>query len=319
MQISINIKAQRTEDPGIGTSFEKPLDRLVGKDGSFMVERGGSVGSLREGFIALVTMSVGRLIGTFVFGYLGMNLLFGTIYMLLGVEHIGNADATSLASRWLSAVGMSIQTLTTVGYGSLYPDSTGAWIVAAVEGVFGILGFSLISAVIFARFARPNTRLAYSDKALIAPFKDGWALMLRLANKRSTLLLEVEARLMLVMADVDDQGERLNYYAMKLQLDKVNFMPLTWTVVHPITPESPLAGMTEAELRRRRAEVILMLKGVDEGYMQQVYTRHSYRFDEIAWGGRYVRAFGSQNGSMRLDLEKLHAFTPVEAPERLPS
>lgn len=319
MEIAINTKAQRTEDPGIGTSFEKPLDRLVGKDGSFMVDRAGQVASLREGFIALVTMPIGRLIMTFVGGYLSMNLLFGSLYMLMGVENVGNANMTTLASRWLSAIGMSIQTLTTVGYGSLYPDSTGAWIIAAVEGVFGILGFSLISAVIFARFARPNTRLAYSEKALIAPFKDGWALMLRLANRRSTLLLEVEARMMLVMADMDDQGERLNYYVMKLQLDRVSFLPLTWTVVHPITADSPLAGMTEEELRKRRAEVILILKGVDEGYMQHVYTRHSYRFDEIAWGGRYVRAFGSKDGSMRLDLEKLHEFTVVEAPQRLPS
>ncbi len=319
MEIAFRTKAPRTEDPGIGTSFEKPLDRLVGKDGSFMVSRAGQGSSLREGFIALVTMPLWRLLITFMVGYLGMNLLFGSLYMLIGVGNIGNADMSSLGSRWLGAIGMSIQTLTTVGYGSLYPDAPIAWVVAAIEGVFGILGFSLISAVIFARFARPNTRLAYSDTALIAPFKDGWAFMLRLANKRSTLLLEVEARMMLVMADVDDQGERLNYYNMKLQLEKVNFMPLTWTVVHPITPESPLAGMSEKDLHDRRAEVILILKGVDEGYMQQVFTRHSYRYDEIAWGGRYVRAFSAKNGAMQLDLEKLSAFTSVDAPTQLPS
>jgi inward rectifier potassium channel len=121
------------------------------------------------------------------------------------------------------------------------------------------------------------------------------------------------------MADVDDQGERLNYYNLKLQLDKVSFMPLSWTLVHPITPESPLAGVTYQDLIARRAEAILVLKGIDEGYMQQVITRHSFRFDEIVWGGRYVRAFSSKDGTMRLDLNKLSDFTPVEAPERLPS
>ncbi len=319
MDLAFRTKALRTDDPGIGSSFEKPLDRLVGKDGNFTVRRVGQASSLREGFIALVTMPLWRLLITFIVGYLGMNLLFGSLYMLIGVENVGNADMTTLGSRWLGAIGMSIQTLTTVGYGSLYPDAPIAWVVAAIEGVFGILGFSLISAVIFARFARPNTRLAYSDTALIAPFKDGWAFMLRLANKRSTLLLEVEARLMLVMADVDDQGERLNYYNMKLQLERVNFMPLTWTVVHPITPESPLAGLSEKDLHQRRAEVILILKGIDEGYMQQVFTRHSYRYDEIAWGGRYVRAFSAKNGAMQLDLEKLSEFTPIDMPERLPT
>ncbi|MEO8591428.1 MAG: ion channel [Flavobacteriales bacterium] len=312
-------KAQSTQDPGIGTSFERPLDRLVGKDGSFHVNRIGQLSGLREGFIALATMPMWRLVLTFIGAYLTMNLVFGSLYMLIGVENLGNADMTSLAGKWMSAIGMSVQTLTTVGYGSLYPHSTSTWTLAAIEGVFGILGFSLISAVIYARFARPTTRLAYSDMALIAPFKEGWSLQMRLANKRSTLLVEIEARMLMVMADVDEHGERLNYYNLKLQFDKVSFLPLSWTLVHPITPESPLAGVTHEELTRRRAEVIIILTGVDEGYMQQVITRHSFRYDEIVWGGRYVRPFSAKDGSMRMDLAKLSEFTVVKAPEHLPN
>ncbi len=317
--MAFKTRAERTEDPGIGTSFERPLERVMARDGKFKVDRIGQVSGLREGFIGLATMPAWRLVLTFVLGYLSMNLVFGSLYMLIGVEHLGNADLSSLTGKWVSAIGMSVQTLTTVGYGSLYPHSPATWVLAAVEGVFGILGFSLISAVIYARFARPTTRLAYSDKALVAPFRDGWSLQLRLANRRTTLLMEVEARLMLVMADVDDHGERLNYYNLKLQLEKVSFMPLSWTIVHPITPESPLAGISYQELVQRRGEVILVLKGIDEGYMQQVFTRHSFRFDEIVWGGRYARAFSSKDGSLLLDLNKLSEFTPVDAPERLPS
>lgn len=317
--MAFKTRAIRTEDPGIGTSFERPLERVMARDGRFKVDRIGQISGLREGFVALATMPTWRLVLTFILGYLSMNLLFGTLYIMVGVEHLGNADLTSWITRWISAIGMSVQTLTTVGYGSLYPNSPATWLLAAVEGVFGILGFSLISAVIYARFARPTTRIAYGDKALIAPFKDGWSFQLRMANRRTSLLMEVEARLMLVMADVDDQGERLNYYNLKLQLDKVSFLPLSWTIVHPITPESPLAGISYEEMVQRRAEVILVLKAIDEGYMQQVITRHSFRFDEIVWGGRYVRAFTSKDGSMRLDLNKLSDFTPVEAPERLPT
>lgn len=317
--LAFKTRAVRVEDPGIGTTFERPLERLMAKDGKFKVDRIGQVSGMREGFVALATMPIWRLVLTFVMGYLTMNLIFGSLYMLIGVEQMGNANMTTLTTRWMSAIGMSVQTLTTVGYGSLFPNSPATWGLAAVEGVFGILGFSLISAVIYARFARPNTRIAYSDKALIAPFKEGWSLQLRLANRRTTMLMEIEARLMLVMADVDEQGERLNYYNLKLQFDRVSFLPLSWTLVHPILPESPLAGITNADLIERRAEVILVLKGIDEGYMQQVITRHSFRFDEIVWGGRYVRAFSAKDGSMRLDLNKLSDFTPLDAPERMPS
>jgi inward rectifier potassium channel len=311
--------ARRTDDPGLASSFDRPLDRLMSKDGSFRIDRVGRLTGPSEGFVALATMPTARLVATFVAGYLVMNLVFGSLYMLVGVEHIGNADLGSLGGRWLSAVGMSVQTLTTVGYGSLYPTSAATWLLAACEGVFGILGFSLIAAVIFARFARPTARLAYSSHALIAPFRDGWSLQVRLANRRNALLVEVEARLLMAMADVDATAERLQYFTLPLQIDKVSFLPLSWTIVHPITPESPLAGMSLGDLRTRRAELLLIVKGIDEGYMQPVITRHSFRYDEIAWGGRFVKAYGVRDGAARLELSKISDYTPEPAPERLPS
>src|SRR4029077_19084943 len=125
----------------------------------------------------------------------------GSLYMAIGVEQLGNANLSTLGTRWLSAIGMSVQTLTPVGYGSLYPTTAATWLLAAIEGVFGILSFSMISALLYTRFARPTAKLAYSSQALVAPFKDGWSLQLRVANRRSTLLVEIEARLMLVMQD----------------------------------------------------------------------------------------------------------------------
>ena len=309
-------ESHRTEDPGIGTTFGQPLDRLLQRDGAFAVDRIGEARGLREGFIALATMRGPRLVLVIIATYLTLNLTFGSIYMLVGVEHLGNADLHSLGSRWLSAIGMSVQTLTTVGYGSLYPTDVVTWLIAAVEGVFGILGFSLTSAIIYTRFARPTTRLVYSDRALIAPFRGGWSLQLRVANRRRSLLVEIEARLIFVLAD-PQQPDRLEYFGLPLQFSTISFLPLTWTLVHPITPDSPLAGMTAADLTARRAEVIVILKGVDEGYMQPVITRHSFRFDEIVWGGRFTRAFSGEGGRMRLDLDGLSRFTPVEAPERM--
>ena len=291
----------------------------MAKDGSFRVDRIGRLTGLSEGFISLATMPLGRLVATFIAAYLTLNVVFGSFYMLIGVERIGNADLSSLGGRWLSAIGMSVQTLTTVGYGSLYPTSVATWTLAAVEGVFGILWFSLIAAVIYARFARPTTRLADSTHALVAPFKDGWSLQIRIANRRDTLLVEIEARVLLAMADRDGGAERLTYFNLPLQIDRVSFLPLSWTMVHPITAESPLAGMSHEDLEQRRAEVLIIIKGIDEGYMQPVITRHSFRYDEIVWGGRYVRAYGVENGEARLYLSKLSDYTPEPAPERLPS
>jgi len=292
---------------------------MLGKDGKFQVERNSAVVGFLDGFTELTTMSVRRLLFTIFLGYFLLNGIFACLYMLVGVEHIGNADLGSQAGRWMTAVGMSLETLTTVGYGSVYPNSPGAWWVAGVEGVFGILSFSLIGAVIFARFARPKPKLAHSAEALLAPFKEGWSLQIRVANRRSTLLSEVEARLILVMAEVETDAGHLSYYTLPLQFDRVSFLPLSWTVVHFIDAESPLAGMSRADLQARRAEMILTIKGVEEVYMQTVISRMSYRWDEIVWGGRFIRSFSAKNGSMHLDLDRISEHTLVEAPERLPS
>jgi inward rectifier potassium channel len=305
-------------DPGIATAFERPLDRLMDKDGSFRVSRDRRLAGLNEGFVSLATMPALLLVATFVGAYLTMNLLFGSIYMTIGVERLGNADLSTLGTRWMSAIGMSIQTLTTVGYGSLYPANPATWLVAAVEGVFGILGFSLIAAVIFARFAKPRPSLAFSTHALLAPFRDGWSVQIRVANRRDTLLVEVEARLLLAIADLDGNQERLNYFTLPLQIDRISFLPLSWTIVHPIAADSPLAGMSNAELTARRAELLLILKGVDEAYMQTVIARHSFRYDEIVWGGRFVRAYGVEDGEARLYLSKISDYQAEPAPERLP-
>ena len=290
----------------------------MNKDGSFRVSREGRLAGLSEGFVALATMPLARLVATFVAIYLSMNVLFGSIYMALGVEQLGNADLSSTGGRWMSAIGMSIQTLTTVGYGSLYPASPATWLIAAVEGVFGIIGFSMIAAVIFARFAKPTPRLAFSAQALLAPFRDGWSLQVRLANRRDTLLVEVEARLLLAMADVDGRQERLSYFTLPLQIDRISFLPLSWTIVHPINADSPLTGMSMDDLAARRAELLLIVKGVDEAYMQTVIARHSFRYDEIVWGARFVRAYGVEDGEARLYLSKIGDYQAEPAPERLP-
>ncbi|MEO5585665.1 MAG: hypothetical protein ABIQ75_09435, partial [Flavobacteriales bacterium] len=161
--------------------------------------------------------------------------------------------------------------------------------------------------------------LAHSDIALLSPFQESWALMFRVANRRSTLLSDVEAKLMLVLSDGEVGKERLSYFNLPLQMSGISYLPLTWTVVHPLNAESPMAGMSHKELELRRAEMILTIKGFDEVYMQPVITRMSYRWDEIVWGGRFTKAFSSKNGIMQLELERISEHTTEEAPEHLPS
>src|SRR4051812_17914207 len=93
--------ASSANDPGIATSFERPLERLMSKDGTFRIHRDERATGLSEGFVALATMPAPRLIATVIATYLTLNLVFGSCYMLIGVDAIGNADMSSMGSRWL--------------------------------------------------------------------------------------------------------------------------------------------------------------------------------------------------------------------------
>jgi inward rectifier potassium channel len=308
-----------TEDPGIGSSFERPLDRLLGADGKFRVQRLGAQSRLYESFGTLVTMRWGWFILLLLLGFVLVNLLFTGLFLGIGAEYIVNAQLDSFKGRFYSALFLSTQTLTTVGYGNYYPGSPLTWAVAMGEAMVGVICFGAIAAIFYARIARPVARMLFCQRALVAPYKEGWSLQVRVANLRSALLMDVEARVLLVLADVDDQGERINYYNLKLEIERIQFMPLSWNIVHAVTPDSPLAGLSMEDLREHRAELLVVVKGMDEAYSQMVHSRHSYLFSEIVWGGRFVRAFApNPQGGVVLDLRKVHAYRSVPAPPHLP-
>ncbi|HWQ35629.1 MAG TPA: hypothetical protein VNQ79_22470 [Blastocatellia bacterium] len=73
------------------------------------------------------------------------------------------------------------------------------------------------------------------------------------------------------------------FYPLELERDKVAFFPLSWTVVHPISEDSPLWQKGPAELAAMDAEFLILLTGIDETFSQTVHARSSYRHDEIVW------------------------------------
>jgi inward rectifier potassium channel len=85
--------------------------------------------------------------------------------------------------------------------------------------------------------------------------------------------------------------------------------PLTWTVVHPVDRESPLAGKSAADLEELQTEFMVLVKAWDETFSQTVHQRYSYRYNEIVWGGRFAPAFSiDDTGDLRVDVNKVGAY-----------
>ena len=162
------------QDLGLGGKLsERSHARLLNRDGSFNVRR-SSLGPFHpyNVYHTLVSLPVPRLVLLMVAGYFAANLLFATFYWLAGPDAIAGAASSPLA-RFEDCVFFSVQTLATIGYGKLVPSTRAANVLVAIEALVGLLGFAILSALLFARFARPTAKIRFSNHAVIAPYQNG--------------------------------------------------------------------------------------------------------------------------------------------------
>src|SRR5437763_12004907 len=154
-------------------------------------------------------------------------------------------------------------------------------------------------------------QIVFSDRAIVARYRGITALMVRIVNRRSNELVQLEAKVMLTRRKRGVDGER-EFIQLKLERETVIFFPLTWTIVHPIDEKSPLHGITERDLLGCDSEFLIMLNGFDETFSQTVHTRSSYTGDEVVCGAKFRSMFTSDDeGDVAVDIRKLHEFDVV--------
>jgi inward rectifier potassium channel len=160
--------------------------------------------------------------------------------------------------------------------------------------------------LVFGRFSRPVERIQFSNKMVLAPYQDGTSLQFRVANRRSNNLMEIEARVLLMTVEKTSDGPRRKYAPLVLERSNVVFLPLAWTIVHPIDDSSPLKGKTAQDLAQLQAEFLVLVRAFDDTFFQTVHVRYSYRYDQVVWGARFVPNFEvDEHGHMVLDLARL--------------
>jgi inward rectifier potassium channel len=226
----------------------------------------------------------------------------------------GDLGVTSIEHFW-DAFFFSSQTLTTVGYGRTNPIGLNANIIAAFECLLGLMSFAIMTGVLYGRFSRPQAKLVNSPNALLSPFNGGTALMFRIANGRSNQIIECEAQVL--MSYIDRETNRREFEQLTLEYKTVSALALSWTIVHPITDDSPMKGLSQQDLEEIDAEFILLFKAFDETYAQTVHSRISYASHELIWGAKFDIMFHrSDNGQGTvLEMDKIGAYKEVSLPK----
>jgi inward rectifier potassium channel len=241
--------------------------------------------------------------------YVSLNLLFAVFYSL---------DQNSIAGRtstewFLDCFFFSVQTLATVGYGHMYPQTLYGHIVSTVEIMTGIFLIAVMTGLIFVRFSRPIARVAFSNSIVIGPLNGKPTLMVRIGNENQHSMVEAEFRIMFSRdQQLVEGGDFRYFYDLKLHFDRLTIFPAAITLRHEIEESSPLYGATPESLEAERALLFVSVVGIDPVIAAAVQTQQDYSWRDIRFGHRFVEIYTQRgSGQLTVDYGRIHDTEPA--------
>ena len=306
----------QTEDPGLGEKYLDKATRLINQDGSFNIIRTGGGFHYKDSYQFLINLSWPKFLLLIVAFYFSLNIIFSLLYSMVGLNHLRGLHSGSVMDSWSDAFFFSVQTFTTVGYGGILPEGISANLIAAIEAMTGLLSFAIITGLLYGRFSRPSSRILYSRNMLIAPHEGKRSIQFRIANQRRNVLMELQATILYSHIDYSTPEPKRKYFDLRLERDSVYFFPLNWTIVHIIDENSPLYNKSLEDIRAINAEFLILIKGFDDTFSQQVHSRYSYRAEEIIEGARFTKAYSSDDqGIVLFPIQNIHNFEKTDVPQ----
>ena len=258
-----------------------------------------------------MTMTWPTLFGSYAVFFALFNLAFAAAYQLQP-SGIANLSPAGYLGRFF----FSVETLATVGYGDMHPQTVYAHLVASVEIFTGLMSLALITGMMFARFSRPTARILFARHGVVHQFDGRQTLMLRAANERQNVILEATAQLRLIRDELTTEGFRFRrIYDLPLRRSEQPMFLYGWSLMHVIDEASPLAGETRESLQAARGFLLLTIGGIDETTGQMLMSRQEYPPSTLCWNHAFVDVFlAGQDGIDRFDYSRFHDVEQITSP-----
>jgi len=260
---------------------------------------------LRDAYHSFLKLPWSAALGVIAIAFFVFNLMFAALYLEVG--GIKGADGS-----FTDALSFSVQTMATIGYGVMHPESNPANGAMIVESMFGIIFTALVTGLVFAKFSRPTTRVRCSNTAVITKFEGKDTLIFRLSNQRTNLIIEALLHVVATKTTRTVEGE-VFYKAFDLPLvrDRQVGMTRGWTVMHVVDESSPLHGMTEEDMQRDEVELNIAMTGIDSITNQSVHSVHQFMSGQIKHGYRFKDTLSElPNGDLVVDLRNFDVVVP---------
>jgi len=259
-------------------------------------------------YASLMQASWPQLVLTFMATFLVINTCFALAYFGLASLWAGEGIVHARPSYFLDYFFFSVQTLATIGYGSMSPEGVVANILVTLEAVTGFTFYALMTGLVFSKFSRPTARVTFSDRAVINKDMGETHFLLRMINDRGNRIVDAEASLYLMKDELLPDGTTMRrYFDLPLVRARVPIMQLSWSLLHLIDKNSPLFGETQESLHHKNAEIIVSIKGLDESLSSTIHTRFSYMAEEIHFGRSFEGILHrTPDNTLEVHYDKIH-------------
>ncbi|MFZ4713368.1 MAG: ion channel [Bacteriovoracaceae bacterium] len=288
-------------------------ERIMKKSGNFNIAPHKKAFQFGDLYHSFMVMKRYELIFFMVVTYLVINLFFGTLYFLAGPEALEGVRTDHFFHQLLDSFFFSVQTFATIGYGKITPATTTANIIVTLEALVGLLTVAFFTGMIFARFSKPSSKIIFSSVALITKHNGEKQLIFRMSNGRMNRIVEARAIVTLAIDETSKEGERhRKLYELTLERNMSPIFTLSWTVRHTLNESSPICLLDLAELKKGRAEILVIVTGLDDSYGQQVHARTAYSYEEIIPNAKFVDIISrDENGRVQISHDKIHDYIKV--------
>lgn len=303
-----------TEDLGFGgVVLQRSRGRFLHRDGTPSARKYGLGKQFwSRTFLHALATSWPRLVVWTVGLMLLANGVFALSYVALG-SALAGTESMRVSDPFLQALFYSVGVFTSLGTGPVYPVGDTANWLTVFEALFGLLAMIGAIGIMLAKMTRPRANIRFSQSAVIAPYQGGRGFMFRLVNLSPAELFEVSARVTLAWYEEANGKRQRRFHSLELERASVEFFTLHWTVVHPITRDSPLAGITPEKLRQAEAEFLIQITALESTFSTRVVSRTSYLWEEVRWDARFADIFvDSPDGVITIDVERLDRLDRLE-------
>lgn len=268
-----------------------------------MIRVGGNAAHLADLYHFLLVASWRRLLLIIATTYACVNATFAGLY-LAGGDCVAGAAPGSFSDAFF----FSVQTFSTIGYGTMAPKTGYASAVVTLEAFIGLITVAMATGLMFAKFSRPTARVLFSDKMVVGMRNGKPTLSLRMANERGNDIIEASFRVTVLKPEVTAEGEKIRrLHDLRLLRSETPLFTVSFSAFHEIDETSPLLGETPESIQRDALRFIVTVTGLDASFAQTVHARRIYEARDIVWNARFVDVISNlPDGRLQLDLAKFH-------------